>query len=138
MRRCLSVALAVLAVSGCGGSGGNASTKTAAAPAGRIVATLDAGLRPCALTAAAGSLWITAYADGVLAQVDPATNAVTMHRIGVQPCGITYAGGWLWVARLGTADLARVRPEDGEGHEGHPVRRAGLGRPALGGSGVGL
>ena len=66
------------------------------------------------MTTAAGSLWITAYTDGVLAQVDPATNTITRHRIGVQPCGITYAGGWLWVARLGTADIARVSPRTGK------------------------
>ena len=87
------------------------ATASAPAPAGRIVATLDAGLRPCAMTAAAGSVCITAYGDGVLAQVDPATNTVTKHKIGVQPCGITYAGAWLWVAQLGTSDIARVSPK---------------------------
>ena len=72
MRRCVPVVLAVL-VAGCGGGGaGGGGTEPAAAPpaAGRILATLDAGMRPCAMTAAAGSLWITAYSDGVLAQVD--------------------------------------------------------------------
>jgi streptogramin lyase len=107
------------AESGLDGTSGpsDASPKGTESPSAApgVVAAVEAGQRPCAMTEALGSVWVTAYAEGTLVRIDPATNqAVERFDVGGQACGVAFAAGSLWVGLLGPGTLARVDPSSGE------------------------
>jgi streptogramin lyase len=77
----------------------------------QVEATIDVGSKPCAVAAAAGSVWFTDYGTNRLVRVDPATNRVG-GRIATRPGPVWFAlaGDELWVAdQMGNA-VQRIDP----------------------------
>ena len=108
-----SAAILLAALAGCG-SGASHSGPSSTAPRPVVRASLNVGSKPCAVTQAGGSVWVTDYGTNMLARLDPATNRVTgRYPTGNAPCGITYAGGALWVADVNDFTLRRVDPATG-------------------------
>jgi streptogramin lyase len=74
-------------------------------------------IRPCDLAAGETSVWVTLPDERALAEIDPATSAVTRTvPVDISPCSLTYAAGSLWAASGDdlTSELVRVDPATGE------------------------
>ena len=75
-------------------------------------AKIPAGVRggaPSAVTSGFGAIW-AAGADGMLARIDPATDAVTSFTIGVAGYQIAAGEGAIWVASTENASLVQFDP----------------------------
>lgn len=117
---CLSVVVA-LGASACGGSssvpddastGGPTVSATAqpSTPA-YVVASLDAGDKPCAVEGGFGSVWVSVYGDDVVLRIDPETREILARiKTDFAPCGIAIGGGSVWIENYGGASVTRVDP----------------------------
>jgi streptogramin lyase len=73
-------------------------------------------IRPCDLTAAEASVWVSLPDDRALAEIDPASGQVIRTApLEISPCSITYSAGSLWAASGDdlTSELVRVDPATG-------------------------
>jgi streptogramin lyase len=77
------------------------------------VAKVRVGGQPCGVLAAAGSVWVTDAAEGLLKRIDPSTHrVVSTTRVTQTPCELTYGFGSIWVAGQ-RGFLDRVDPSTG-------------------------
>ncbi len=112
---CVSVSLMLVACGGASATGpstpSTAASRASGSPTRAVPSGVDAVVRvgpaPCAATEAAGKVWITLMASGVLAAVDPASNAVDTFHVGGDPCGIGQADGDLWIATVQGEEVLR-------------------------------
>jgi YVTN family beta-propeller protein len=113
----VKVGAAPITVSFADGSGwvsntGAATVTRFSARTGRVQATIPvSGGSIGPLLATAHGVWVSVYAGGELARIDPATNTVTATvHVGLQPQNLALAGPNLWVAEGGANDVALVTP----------------------------
>ena len=68
--------------------------------------------QPCGITSSPTALYADSYATGVLARVDPQTNAVVAQRkVATAPCGLAYGAGSVWVEDYKANSIVRVQPQ---------------------------
>jgi streptogramin lyase len=77
----------------------------------QVVARVQTGAFPAALTAGHGAVWVANDGAGTLARVDPQTNRVT-RRVRLRPglISLTRGFGALWVVNYRTGSLTRIDP----------------------------
>ena len=75
------------------------------APADRV----PVGHQPRQVTAGAGNLWVSVFADNAVVEVDPRTRRVVARIRACQgPQGLAYAGGQLWVGCTDGSELVDI------------------------------
>ncbi len=78
---------------------------------GQVTASVSLAARPDAVTAGAGSLWISSPPDDAVIRVDPAADAVLQRiRVGHAPAGIAFGFGSIWVANSDERTVSRIDP----------------------------
>jgi DNA-binding beta-propeller fold protein YncE len=95
---------------------------------GSIIGSVGVELHaPSAGLEAAGALWITDRASGLLWRIDAAGHVATRTiEVGRGPIAIAYGGGYLWVANVLDETISKIDPSDNEvvatqGVDGHPI-----------------
>ena len=126
----LTVLVLALALGACTSAGpdpaapGRTTSSTATAdPSSSMsqIARIEVGSAPCAMTSAAGRIWVTLLTAREVVAIDPATNAVVA-RFGLpfKPCGIATTGSSLWVGGDG-ATVVELDPASGAIRRSVPV-----------------
>lgn len=78
-----------------------------------VVATHELGYAGAGLAYAAGAVWVTAPADGLLLRLDPSTGEVAVHASDLPwPGSIVFAAGSLWVSLYSSYDGDPAAPGD--------------------------
>ena len=97
-------------------------------PSGRIVGSVGVELNaPSAGVEAAGALWVTDRASGLLWRINAAAPVATRTiEVGRGPIAIVYGGGFLWVANALDGTISKVDPTHNEvvatrRVDGHPI-----------------
>jgi streptogramin lyase len=117
-RQCIAVVVAA-AVTACGGSGsppagqasGASTPSTGSATPSYVVASLEAGDKPCAVEGGFGSVWVSVYKDDAVLRIDPESHEVLARvKTDFAPCGIAVGGGSVWVENYGGASVTRIDP----------------------------
>lgn len=89
---------------------------------GKPIATDDS---PYAITVAFGKVWVAAFQNDKLFQIDPETRKVIKTtKVGNRPFGLTDGFGSMWVTSIRAETLSRVNPDSGE-IEGEPIELTG-------------
>jgi DNA-binding SARP family transcriptional activator len=98
------------------------------ATSGSITGSVGVELEaPSAGLEAAGALWITDRAAGLLWRIDAAGHVATRTiEVGRGPIAIAYGGGFLWVANVFDGTISKIDPSENqvvatEGVDGHPI-----------------
>ena len=82
---------------------------------GRLTAGIPLTTRPDAVTAGAGSLWISSPADDAVIRVDPEADAIVQQiRVGHAPAGVAFGFGSVWVANSDERTVSRIDPTTNE------------------------
>ncbi len=77
----------------------------------RVVDSVAVGNAPSAITAGAGSVWVTNSADGTVTRIDPATLLPKTIPVGNGPAAVAVNAAGAWVANAGDNALVRVDTE---------------------------
>jgi peptide/nickel transport system substrate-binding protein len=95
--------------------GGNA-VGAVSASTGHIFAAIPLSASPDAIAAGAGSIWAAMSDRGIVARIDPATNAVqqTISTPG-GPSALTVGGGFVWVTETLADTVAQIDPRTNGG-----------------------
>ena len=110
----------VLALTGCGGSGGSSADSTSSGLPSvsptklppYVVAQVDAGKQPCAVEGGFGSVWVSVYGEDTELRLDPSTRKVIARiKTGGAPCGIAVGAGAVWVENYGGNTVTRIDPQ---------------------------
>lgn len=89
---------------------------------GKPVATDDS---PYAIDVAFGKVWVAAFQNDKLFQIDPETRKVLRTtKVGNRPFGLTHGFGWMWVTSIRAETLNRINPKSGK-PEGEPIELTG-------------
>jgi YVTN family beta-propeller protein len=99
---------------------GAAGSKTPVAPnslavinagSGQVVGSVPVGVRPGAVAAGAGSIWVANIDDRTLSRVDPSTGSVERTiPLNETPTGVAVGLGFVWVANGAAGSVSRVDP----------------------------
>jgi ABC-type transport system substrate-binding protein/DNA-binding SARP family transcriptional activator len=76
--------------------------------AGRRTGSADVGNDPSAITAGAGSLWVTNASDGTVTRIDPDTLLTTPIPVGHDPSAVAVNAAGAWIADAGDDEVVRV------------------------------
>jgi YVTN family beta-propeller protein len=78
---------------------------------GRVSDSVPVGSAPSAITAGAGSIWVTNGADGTVTRIDPHGSHVEQTlAVGSFPAGVGYGAGAVWVANALDGSVSRIDP----------------------------
>jgi YVTN family beta-propeller protein len=114
-----ALVLAIVVLSGCGGSGGTATpakhSGSVGPPVPPYVADRTAlGSKPCGIQVAGDRVWVSNYGDGTVQWFDRHTGAASPPvEVGNQPCGVAVGGGSVWVEDFGSNEVTRVDQRTG-------------------------
>jgi streptogramin lyase len=90
--------------------------------AGAVIGTIPTGFGPRALTAFAGSLWVSNTEGAAVQRLDPTTSQVTETiPTPAFPDGLLPVAGSLWVASQVGPELARIDPRSNAVADTHAV-----------------
>jgi YVTN family beta-propeller protein len=81
------------------------------ADSARGVGSVGVGNAPSAITAGAGSVWVTNSADGTVTRIDPSTLVATTIPVGHGPAAVAVNVAGAWIANSGDNVLVRVDTE---------------------------
>jgi streptogramin lyase len=123
-----SVVVAAALVTGCGGSSSSPASGPSTGPSddpssrpstpSYVVASLEAGAKPCAVEGGFGSVWVSVSGDDVVLRIDPQTHKVLARiKTDFAPCGIAVGAGSIWVENYGGASVSRIDPATNEAEE---------------------
>ena len=76
-----------------------------------LLASIESGAAPCAMTELGGSMWVTNYRGSSVTQIDGARNEVLgEYEVGGGPCGIASDGEQLWIGLISGGSVVRFDP----------------------------
>ena len=96
-----------------------------------IVAEIPVGIRPGAIAAGGGSIWVGNIQDRTLTRIDPSQRAATA-TISLEnrtPTGIAVGLGAVWVAHGARGEVSQVDPQFGQVTRSIPVGGSAFGSP---------
>jgi ABC-type transport system substrate-binding protein/DNA-binding SARP family transcriptional activator len=76
----------------------------------RQLGSVDVGNDPSAITAGAGSVWVTNGNDGTVTRIDPATLLATTIPVGHGPAAVAVNAAGVWIANAGDNTIVRLDP----------------------------
>ncbi len=77
----------------------------------RVLGSVGVGNAPSAITAGAGSLWVTNRSDGTVTRIDPTTLVPRTIPVGHGPAAVAVNAAGAWIANAGDNTLVRVDTE---------------------------
>jgi YVTN family beta-propeller protein len=92
---------------------GDNTLQKVAPDTGELLATVDVGIRPIALTTDGVNVWVANENDSSITQLDPVTNEVLQTRqLPAGPFGLVWDGFSLWVSIADSNRVYRLEPEN--------------------------
>src|SRR5439155_11022459 len=77
----------------------------------KVIDQVPVGVRPDAIAAGAGSVWVANDEDRTVSRIDPsARSLVRTISVPQTPTGLAFGGGAVWVAHGRTGSVSRIDP----------------------------